>query len=104
MLTETATFGRDESLSTCTFSISTRESTDEMLYKREYVFSYAKEWDEWTFQQCNVYEDTKTYPRDFEQTKRVFWNSPEGVGFRVPPIVLKQAADVIGEEEVEKMR
>ena len=104
MLTETATFGREESLNTCTFSISTRESTDGMLYKREYVFSYAKRWDEWTFHKFKLYEDTKDYPREFEKTKEVFWNSSEGIGFRVPPIVLEQAADVIGEEEVEKMR
>jgi hypothetical protein len=87
-----------------TFDIETRSEDGNELVHKKYVFSYAREWDKWTFSE---YEEKRTPDtsrmgdRDWRQSRHIFWKDVnETPTIDVPPEVSKALADATGSESV----
>ena len=94
-----------ENLTATTLTFNTRERDDNnTLIRREYSFDYSKWWDTWTFSSLDIYEDDNPHSGEWEHVKHIHWMEQEGLATTVPSIVLAQLAELIGEDEVEKMK
>lgn len=86
------------------FSIETRcESNGELIHK-EYKFSYAREWDKWTFQEYReerTPDTTRMTDRNWSQSRHIMWNDVnETPTIDVPPEVADALAEATGAESV----
>lgn len=88
--------------SNLSISIETRsEESDELVHK-EYTFSYAEEWDKWTFRE---YEEKRTPDvdigdRDWRRTRNVYWSDADAPDVDVPPEVSRQLEELLDADEV----
>ena len=99
------TVNSEENLTATTLTFNTHEHDDDnTLIRREYSFDYSKGWDTWTFSSLDIYEDDNPHSGEWEHVKHIQWMEPEGLATTVPSIVLAQLAELIGEDEVEKMK
>lgn len=82
------------------FSIQTRDQSQEEIVEKVYTFSFAQEWDIWTFSEYleRRTEDTvKISDRDWRQAQHIFWDEVNKTPhIDVPPEVADKLAEVTG--------
>lgn len=86
------------------FEIETRDDERNELVEKVYTFSYAKQWDRWTFQEFveRRTSDTKMMKdRNWRKTRELFWHDVhETPDVEVPPEVTDRLAMATGSESV----
>lgn len=86
------------------FSIATRDGAAEELVERVYTFSYAQEWDKWTFQEYlerRSPDTSKITDRNWRQARHLFWHeASETPSVDVPSEVAERLAEATGSESV----
>lgn len=89
---------------TVSFTIRTRSESGNILTEREYSFSYAKEWDKWTFQEFEEKQTEDTggiSDRNWRRTRHILWSdvndTPE---IDVPPEVGQRLKEAINADSV----
>lgn len=87
-----------------TFDIETRSEDGNEIVQKTYSFSYADEWDKWTFSE---YEEKRTPDtasmgdRNWRQAQHIFWQEVNKTpSIDVPPEVSKALAKATGSESV----
>lgn len=85
-------------------SVETRTQDGSELVHKTYTFSYAKEWDKWTFQE---YEEKRTPAsdrvtnRNWRQSRHIMWSDVNDTPtIDVPPEVAEKVAEATGADEV----
>lgn len=89
------------------FTIQTRSSEEEEVIEREYEFSYAREWDKWTFsafkeKRAQVQEDSDMPDLGtWRVTEDLHWEDPDAVpeARSVPPEVQEELAEYLDADE-----
>jgi hypothetical protein len=86
------------------FEIETRcEESGELVHKT-YTFSYAKEWDKWTFQEYHeerTPDTTRITDRNWTRSRHILWSDvSETPTIDVPPEVADALAKATGAESV----
>lgn len=86
------------------FEFTTRIESDEELVERTYTFSYAKEWDEWTFyeyeeKRSNTIDESK--PKNWRRTRHTYWDDSDAPDVQVPQSVTDKLADLLDKESIE---
>lgn len=75
------------------FDIETRSEIDGELIHRTYTFTYADEWDNWTFHE---FEEKRTQnidrvtARNWRRTRHCFWQDSKAADVDVPPEVTRK--------------
>lgn len=86
------------------FDIETRSEDGDELVHKTYTFSYAKEWDKWTFQEYHekrTPDTSRMSDRNWRKSRHIMWNDVnETPTIDVPPEVSKQLAMATGSESV----
>lgn len=86
------------------FSVATRDSAAEELVERVYTFSYAPEWDKWTFQEYlerRSPDTSKIADRNWRQARHLFWHEADKTpSVDVPSAVAERLAEATGSESV----
>lgn len=86
------------------FDIETRSDDGDEIVHKKYTFSYAKEWDKWTFHEYKEKrspDTTKISDRDWSKSRHIFWQDVnETPTIDVPPEVSKALAEATGSESV----
>lgn len=86
------------------FDIETRDKENDEIVQRIYTFSYAKQWDTWTFQEYverRTPDTDRVGDRDWRKSKELFWHDiNETPEIDVPPEVSKKLAMATGSESV----
>lgn len=105
MLTDLEKLQSSEERVTCTslsLTIETRCDERDELVEKEYSFSYAPEWDKWTFTEYveKRTPDVTVGDRDWRMAQHILWDDAEAPTIDVPPEVSKQLADATGAESV----
>ena len=96
----------DENVWTTAMSveIETRSEDGDELVHKEYTFSYAKEWDKWTFQEYRekrTPDTTKMTDRNWRKARHIMWNDVnETPTIDVPPEVAQSLAEATGAESI----
>lgn len=96
----------DETLWTTNLSIDieTRSEDENELVHKEYSFSYAKEWDKWTFSEYvekRTPDTASISGRNWRQSRHIFWQEVNKTPtIDVPPEVSKALAKATGSESV----
>lgn len=84
--------------------IETRSDDGNEIVHKEYKFSYAKEWDKWTFTEYTekrTPDTAKMADRDWRKARHIFWNEMnETPTIDVPPEVSKALAKATGSESI----
>lgn len=86
-----------------TFDVETRSDEEGELIQKKYTFSYAREWDKWTFTE---YEEKRTRDthrigdRNWSTSRHLLWSDAESRTIEVPPEVSEALADATSSEEV----
>lgn len=84
------------------FSIETRSEADGELVHKEYKFSYAKEWDKWTFQEYHEERTADTRrmtDRNWTRSRHIVWSDVhETRTIDVPPEVADKLAEATGKD------
>lgn len=87
-----------------TFDIETRSEDGGELIHREYSFSYAKEWDKWTFQEFRerrTPDNGTISDRNWQQSRHIMWNDVgETPTVEVPPEVAEKLKEATGAESI----
>lgn len=85
------------------FDIETRSQDGNEIVQKEYTFSYAKEWDKWTFQEYTEKRTPDTASmgdRNWRKAQHILWQDGEAATIDVPPEVAKALAKATGSESV----
>lgn len=84
------------------FEIETQLEEDGKLVRREYTFSYAKEWDKWTFVEFDEQETPNVSParREWRRTRHIYWNDGESATIEVPPEVTRELEEMLDLDRV----
>lgn len=86
------------------FEIETRSEDGNEIVHKEYKFSYAREWDKWTFQEYferRTPDTASMGDRDWRKSRHIFWQDVnETPTIDVPPEVSKALAKATGSESV----
>lgn len=86
------------------FDVETRSEEDGELVHKEYTFSYAREWDKWTFHEYREKrtDDTgRIGDRNWRESRHILWqDTSEAHTIDVPPEVSKALAKATGAESV----
>lgn len=95
----------DETLSCIemSFDIETRSEDGEEIVHREYFFSYAKEWDKWTFTEFVEKRTSNTdriSERNWRKSRHIYWEDDEAPSVDVPPEVSEALEEATGAETV----
>ena len=87
-----------------TFDVETRSSSENEIVHRKYTFSYAKEWDQWTFhefEEKKTPDTTRMTDRSWSTSRHIFWQDfSETPSIDVPKEVADQLAEAIGADSV----
>lgn len=81
------------------FTIDTRSDDDGEIVERKYTFSYAKEWDQWSFiefDERRADADARVTAQNWRRTRHVFWDDTESADVSVPPEVTAKLEEVLG--------
>lgn len=96
----------DESVSATEISITveTRSEEQSEIVRKEYTFSWAKEWDKWTFIEYNELRtsaDERVIERNWRQAQHIMWTEPTDTAtIDVPPEVAEELARATGADSV----
>jgi hypothetical protein len=85
------------------FTIRTREDGSDAVIQREYTFSYAEEWEKWTFTEFEEKRGEKTQingGRHWRRTEHKTSSEEPIPDIDVPPEVGRKLNEAIGSEEV----
>lgn len=85
------------------FDIETRSEEADELIQKVYTFSYAEEWDKWTFvEYCEkrTPDTTKVSDRNWRKARHIYWDDTDTRDIEVPPEVAKSLADATGSDSV----
>jgi len=89
---------------TMSFEIETRSEESGELVEKEYKFSYAKEWDKWTFQEyteLRTPDTTRISDRNWTRSRHILWHDVnETPTIDVPPEVADALAEATGANSV----
>jgi len=84
------------------FTIETREPTDDELIQRKFTFSHADKWDKWvvhTYEESRCDNTRRVSDRNWRRTRKIHWDDaaqfPE-----VPPEVENKLQELLGLEEL----
>lgn len=99
MLSEAATNGTDETVVSTGITVATHDTSGPNTVRREYTFSYAKEWDEWMFH--HYVESEKTEDNTYEEVDEQTWYDGQPL---IPPVVFGQLYNFLADETVEKLK
>ncbi len=81
-------------------SIETRNDSGSELVHKEYVFSYASEWDKWTFSEYvekRTPDTERVSDRNWRQTRHLMWHDAgEVCEIDVPPEVGEALSEATG--------
>jgi len=86
------------------FDVETRSEDDNEIVHKVYTFSYAKEWDKWTFQEYRekrTPDTAKMSDRNWRKSRHILWSDVnETPTIDVPPEVSRKLAEATGSESV----
>lgn len=85
------------------FEFETRSEDGNELIHRTYTFSYAKEWDKWTFSEFEEERTENTSritARNWRRTRHIYWSDTEAPTVDVPPEVTSELKEVLGHDNV----
>ena len=86
------------------FEFETRSEDSGELVHKEYKFSYAKEWDKWTFQEYvekRTPDTARMSDRNWRKSRHILWSDVnETPTIDVPPEVSRKLAEATGSESV----
>ena len=96
----------DESLwhTNLSIEIETRSQDGNEIVHKEYTFSYAKEWDKWTFHEYlekRTPDTTRMADRNWRKAQHIFWQDVDKTpSIDVPPEAAKALAEATGSESI----
>lgn len=85
------------------FDIETRSEENDELVNRKYTFSYAEEWDKWTFKEYReerTPDEERMMERDWKRSRHVVWQDSDVPTVEVPPEVADALAEATGADDV----
>ena len=86
------------------FEFETRSEEGDELVHKEYTFSYASEWDKWTFREYHekrTPDTARMSDRNWRKSQHILWSDVnETPTIDVPPEVSKKLAEATGSESV----
>ena len=86
------------------FDIETRSEDGDEIVHRTYTFSYAKEWEKWTFQEFKekrTEDTTRMSDRNWSQSRHIMWQEVnETPTVEVPPEVADELQQATGAESI----
>lgn len=105
MLTDLEELQSSEERVNCTslsLTVETRCDERDELVEKEYSFSYAPEWDKWTFTEYveKRTPDVNIGERNWRRAQHILWDDAETPTIDVPPEVSQQLAEATGAESV----
>lgn len=105
MLTDLEELQSSEERVNCTslsLTVETRCDERDELVEKEYSFSYAPEWDKWTFTEYveKRTPDVNIGERNWRMAQHILWDDAETPTIDVPPEVSQQLAEATGAESV----
>lgn len=87
-----------------TFDVETRSDDGDELVERHYTFSYAKEFDKWTFtefKEKRASNSDKAHERNWRRSRHIMWyEANETPTIDVPPEVSNALEEATGAEAV----
>jgi len=86
------------------FDVETRSTDGNEIVHKEYTFSYASEWDKWTFveyREKRTQDTTRIGDRNWRESRHLMWQDVnETHTIDVPPEVSEALADATGSDSV----
>lgn len=86
------------------FDIETRSEDGNELVHRTYTFSFAKEWEKWTFSEFHerrTLDTTLITERNWQQSRHIMWHDVnETPTVEVPPEVADKLQEATGAESI----
>lgn len=86
------------------FDVMSRTSDGSEIVEKVYTFSWAKEWDKWTFTEYHEKrsrDTAKVSDRDWRKSRHIMWNDiNETPTIDVPPEISDALAEATGAETI----